>query len=137
MILLDTNIISELRKASPHGAVVAWYAQSPTLCLCAITIYELQAGVERTRQSDSTKAAEIETWVTSLQQSFMILPFTALEARITAALMRKTAADQLQDAMIAATALARELTIATRNTRDFERFGAPLINPFLFGIAAH
>jgi predicted nucleic acid-binding protein len=62
LYLLDTNVVSELRKPRPHGAVVAWIDRTPDedLYLSAVTLGELQAGVEITREQDPTKAAEIE-----------------------------------------------------------------------------
>ena len=134
MHLIDTNVISEFRKPRPHGGVLAWYAENPysTLRLSAISIYELQAGAERTRKQDRAKASELDSWISTLQETIAILPFGSLEARITAYLMRGMSSDILQDAMIAAIAIAHGLTVATRNTRDFERFGVPLVNPFAF-----
>lgn len=78
------------------------------------------------------KAAELDRWIATLQTMMTVLPFSALEARITAYLMRGLALEQLQDAMIAATATVHGLPVATRNTRDFERFGVMLVNPFEF-----
>lgn len=137
MILLDTNVISELRKPRPHGAVLAWYQQIPSasLYLSSVTIYELQAGAERTRVADRTKAAELDRWISGLEKRFAVLAFNAIEARVTAALMRNISLEHLEDAMIAATALASGFTVATRNTKDFERFGIAMVNPFLFRAA--
>jgi hypothetical protein len=134
MHLLDTNVISELRKPTPHGGALAWYAEQSyeTLRLSSVTIYELQAGAERTRKHDTVKASELDTWISGLEQRILIVPFGPLEGRITAYLMRNLSSDLLTDAMIAATAIANGLTVATRNTWDFERFSVPLVNPFLF-----
>ena len=62
MYLLDTNVVSELRRPRPHGAVLAWLREVPdsSLYISAVTIGELQAGVEMTREQDPAKAAEIE-----------------------------------------------------------------------------
>lgn len=64
MYLLDTNVVSELRKPRPHGAVVAWLQSTAEtdLYLSAVTLGEIQAGIELTREQDKTKAAEIEAW---------------------------------------------------------------------------
>ena len=134
MIVLDTNILSELRKNKPHGAVALWFTKNP-LSTCAVpaaAIYELQAGAERTRRQDRAKAAEIDAWITQVEGSVIVLPFGATEARMTAFLMRRQQQDLLMDAMIAATALTHGMTVATRNTGDFERFGVAQVNPFLF-----
>jgi toxin FitB len=132
--LLDTNVASELRKIRPHGAVLSWYkSYSPdAFTLAAVTIYELQAGAEVTRRQDSGKALEIERWIDALIDETVILPLDANAAREAAQLMRSQSKALIEDAMIAATAKVNRLTIATRNTRDFERFDVALVNPFEF-----
>jgi|SRR5665213_288868 len=134
MFLLDTNVISELRKPRPHGAVVAWAHAYPSshYHLPSIVIYELQAGTEVIRKQDEAKAHEIELWIEQILATHQILAFEQHAARQTALLMRSATRDLFEDAMIAATAIANGLTVATRNTRDFERFAVPLVNPFLF-----
>ena len=74
--LLDTNVISELRKPKPHGAVVAWIEglDGREIFLSAVTLGELQAGIELTRKQNQLKAEEIELWVDRLAGSFQILP---------------------------------------------------------------
>ena len=134
MYLLDTNIISELRKPKPHGAVLAWFVTNPlsTTRISAVSFYELQTGAERTRQQDPPKAEELDRWIREVEQSVIVVPLGIIEARMTAHLMKNLSQDLLTDAMIAATAIANGLTVATRNTRDFERFSVTLVNPFLF-----
>ena len=72
MYLLDTNVVSELRKPGPHGAVVAWITRTADedLHLSAVTLGELQAGVEITREQDPNKAAEIEAWIDLVAQTW-------------------------------------------------------------------
>lgn len=132
MILLDTNVISELRKNRPHGAVLSWFHHNPlpSLCLSAVTIYELQAGAERTRLADRAKAEQLDQWIAALETSIRVLDFRLLEGKLTAHLFRGKSLDLFADAMIAATALAYNIPLATRNTRDFATFNVPLINPF-------
>ncbi len=79
MYLLDTNVISELRKPRPHGAVVAWLdtVADEDLHLSAMTVGELQAGVEITRELDRDKAAEIEVWIDHVAQTWNVLPVDA------------------------------------------------------------
>lgn len=74
--LLDTNVVSELRKPRPHGAVVAWLSdqEEEQLFLSAVTMGELQAGIERTKHQDPSKASEIERWVDQFAASYQILP---------------------------------------------------------------
>ncbi len=130
--LLDTNIISELRKSRPHGAVVAWIKEipEPALFVAAITIGEIQAGIEITRGRDRVKAEEIETWLNQLVEAQQVIPADAAIFRRWARLMHGRPDHHLEDALIAATALDHDLTIATRNTKDFMSFGVRLVNPF-------
>jgi toxin FitB len=130
--LLDTNVISELRKPQPHGAVVAWLKQlrDEQLFLSAVTLGELQAGIERTRDQDTKKAVEIESWVDQLADSIQVLPMDAPCFREWARLMNGKSETLAEDAMIAATARVHGLTVATRNERDFKVLGVALLNPF-------
>jgi toxin FitB len=79
LYLLDTNVVSELRKPRPHGAVLAWLdgTADEDLHLSAVTLGELQAGVEITRERDQEKASEIEIWVDQVAQTWNILPVDA------------------------------------------------------------
>ena len=133
MYLLDTNVVSEVRKLKPHGAVLAWLQATPdhALYLSAVTLGEIQAGIEITRERDALKAAEIEAWLEQLAQSFQILTVDAAVFRRWAKLMHHKNNHHLEDALIAATALTHGLTVVTRNTKDFAAFGVPLLNPFL------
>lgn len=130
--LLDTNVISELRKRKPHGAVVAWIKEIPeqALFVSAITIGEIQAGIEITRAQEPAKADEIETWLNQLVAAQNIIPADAAIFRRWARLMHGRSDHHLEDALIAATALTHDLTVATRNTKDFQPFGVSLVNPF-------
>lgn len=132
MWVLDTNVVSEMRKSRPHGGVRAWLSrQSPdSLFIAAATIGEIQVGIERTRVRSVPKAAEIETWLNTFAHEDRVLPATALIFRLWAKLMHGRTSDLSMDAMIAATAQAHGLTVATRNTRDFETLGVATVNPF-------
>ncbi|GLQ95461.1 type II toxin-antitoxin system VapC family toxin [Dyella acidisoli] len=133
MFLLDTNIVSELRKPRPHGAVVAWIEGigETDLHLSAVTLGEIQAGVELTREQDLSKATIIETWLEQVVATYNVLPMDVATFRCWANLMHRQSDTTNEDAMIAATAIVHKLTVVTRNTRDFERFQVPLLNPFL------
>ena len=78
MYLLDTNVVSELRKPKPHGGVLGWLesVDDTKLYLSAVTLGEIQAGVEMTRDQDAAKAAEIETWLEQVAASYNVLPWT-------------------------------------------------------------
>ena len=132
MYLLDTNVILELRKSKPHGGVLAWLNRvaDDSIFLSAVTLGELQAGIELTRKQDGAKAEEIEAWVDRLAQSYQILPMDHTAFRECARLMHGRPDQLLEDAMLAATAIVYRLIVATRNTRDFEHFRVPLFNPF-------
>ncbi|MBK7613157.1 MAG: type II toxin-antitoxin system VapC family toxin [Vitreoscilla sp.] len=132
MYLLDTNVVSELRKPKPHGAVLAWFAglEDTQLHLSAVTIGEIQAGIELTREQDAAKAAEIEAWLNQVASSYNVLPMDAAAFRAWAQLMHKRSDTLYEDAMIAATARIHGLTVVTRNVADFKPFGVPLLNPF-------
>lgn len=132
--LFDTNVVSELRKVKPHGAIVAWIKtlRSDQIFLSALSIGELQAGVELTRKNDPAKASEIENWLSLVEGSFAVLPMDAACFREWARLNSGKASELLEDAMIAATARVHGLEIATRNQKDFQRLNVATFNPFKF-----
>jgi predicted nucleic acid-binding protein len=132
MYLLDTNIVSELRRVRPHGAVLAWLKRvnDDDLHLSAVTIGEIQAAIAITRERDLTRAAELEAWLEQVAQSYNILSMDAQTFRAWARLIHRKTDDLIEDAMIAATAAVHNLTIVTRNVRDFDRFEARTLNPF-------
>lgn len=132
MYLLDTNIISELRKPKPHGAVLAWIKKIPSakLFVTAVSIGEIQAGIELTRDQDPEKAVELELWLNQIIATNQVLPLDAARFKIWAKLMHRQSDTVHEDAMIAATAIYSKLIVVTRNTKDFKRFKVELLNPF-------
>jgi predicted nucleic acid-binding protein len=131
--LLDTNVVSELRKPRPHGGVLAWInaVDDADLHLSAVTLGEIQAGIELTRDQDLVKANDIERWLDQLAGAYNILPMDAAVFRQWAKLMHHQSDTLYEDAMIAATAHVHRLTVVTRNMADFKTFGVKLLNPFL------
>jgi len=132
MYLLDTNVVSELRKIRPHGAVVAWLetVADEDIHLSAVTLGEIQIGIELTREQDSFKAAEIEAWADQVAATYNVLTMDATTFRVWAKLMHRQSDTVYEDAMIAATARVHHLTVVTRNVGDFKRFNMPIFNPF-------
>ena len=132
MYLLDTNIVSELRRARPHGAVLAWLkdVRDEDLHVSAVTIGEIQSGIEITREQDEAKAAEIEAWLEQVAETYNVLSMDARIFRSWARLMHRRTDNLVEDAMIAATAAVHNLTVVTRNVRDFKVFGVLTLNPF-------
>jgi predicted nucleic acid-binding protein len=135
MYLLDTNVVSELRRPRPHGAVLAWLqaVEDAHLHLATVTLGEIQAGIELTREQDPGKARDLETWLDQVSQSFNILPMDGPAFRCWARLMHRRSETLYEDAMIAAIARVHQLTVVTRNIRDFQGFGVELLNPFEAG----
>jgi predicted nucleic acid-binding protein len=130
--LLDTNVVSELRKPRPHGGVFAWlnHQEEDQLFLSAVTMGELQAGIERTRRQDSSKATDIESWADQLAASYQILPMDTPCFREWGRIMDRKPGRLLEDAMIAATARVHQLIVATRNEADFRQLDVRILNPF-------
>lgn len=132
MYLLDTNVVSELRKPKPHGGVVAWLrgVDNRHLHLSAVTLGEIQSGIEITREQDAQKAAEIEAWADQVASTLNVLPMDAAAFRLWGRLMHRQPDTLIEDAMIAATALLHGFTVVTRNGKDFKPFDVKCVNPF-------
>ena len=130
--LLDTNVVSELRKHKPHGGVVAWLLglRDEQVFLSAVTLGELQSGVELTRRQDSRKAKEIELWIDQVEASYQVLPMNTACFREWGRLMHDKSDQLIEDAMIAATARTHNLIVATRNEKDFKQLSVQVFNPF-------
>ena len=133
MILLDTVVLSELRKAKPNTQVMA-YLQAQTeeaTFISALSIGEIEAGIERQRNQNPEFAAELAQWLATLELQFShcILPVTPAIAKLWGRLCVQTG-NKGMDNLIAATALCHNLTIVTRNVKHFEPTGVAVFNPF-------
>ena len=132
---LDTTVASELRRSRTHGGVVAWIesVDDAELYLASVTIGEILAGIELSRNEDSAKADAIERWLDQVCNTFNILTMDGPAFRRWAQLMHRQSDTLYEDGMIAAMAKGQQLTVVTRNVGDFSKFGVPLLNPFTSG----
>jgi len=137
VFLLDTNVVSELRKAGDGGAdknVTTWLSASDpsTFYISPITLQEIEVGILRKEQRDKAQGARLRRWMNDRivpEFAGRILPIDAAIAFRCASLHIPFAQSD-NDAWIAATALVHHMTVVTRNTVDFERTGVRLLNPW-------
>ena len=132
MYLIDTNVVSELRKPRPNARIVQWLENidDKDLFLSSVTVGEIQAGIEITREQDPSKAVALETWAEQVATSYNVLPMDGRCFRRWAKLMHRQSDTVYEDAMIAATAIEHDLAVVTRNTKDFTRFKVRVLDPF-------
>lgn len=134
--LLDTNVVSELRKSASrmHLGVRRWSQETKThlLHLSALTVMELEVGIRRLRRRDEAQAAILDGWLTD-----HVLP--TFEGRILsvdlavarrASILQAEAPRPVVDSLIAATAAVHGLTVVTRNVSDFEPLGVAVLDPW-------
>ena len=135
MFLLDTNVVSELRKAArANKALKSWIADKPPamLYLSAITILEVEIGAQRIARRDRKQGDRLLRWIEqTLITTFedRLLPVDVAVARRSASLHVPDPRPE-RDALIAGTALVHGLTVVTRNVRDFSKMGVAVVNPF-------
>ena len=132
--LIDTNVISEVRKGPRCDAnVAAWYAaiEDDDLYLSVLVLGEIRRGIERARAGEPAKARALEQWLSVVSRSFgnRILPVDQRVAEEWGRMRAKRSAPVI-DALLAATARVYDLTLATRNTADVAGLGAEVVNPF-------
>ena len=137
MYLLDTNVLSELRKAGDGKAdanVTAWLSSvdAGTLYVSAMTLMEIELGILRIERRDTAQGARLRTWMTHHVlpefQDRTLAVDTAVALRCASLHVPDPRAER--DALIAATALVHGMTVVTRNVEDFEATGVPLLNPW-------
>ncbi len=131
--LLDTGVISELRKPHCNHGVARWMSgiESDEVFLSVVTLGEIRRGIERHRPVDAKAAGSLERWLIGLEAHYAerILPITAAVADRWGRL----GLDQplpVSDGLIAATGLEHKLTVVTRNLADFQRSGVSTLNPY-------
>ena len=133
MMLLDTVVLSELRKSHPSPKVLAWLKKQPAeqLFISVVSLGEIERGIAKARKADAAFAARLADWLedTVLLYGDHILPITAAIARRWGRLSAELGHEGA-DLLIAATALEHGLTVATRNVRHFKPSGVALVNPF-------
>ncbi|ACZ31927.1 PilT protein domain protein [Xylanimonas cellulosilytica DSM 15894] len=133
--LLDTTVVSELRKSRPDPRVSAWWAsqRGADAYISALVVGELRQGVERLRsRHDLTQAEALDSWLTGLVHHYgdNVLPVTAQIAETWGRLDAAPDRPPVIDGLMAATALVHGLTLVTRNVADVERAGVAYVNPF-------
>ena len=133
MYLLDTNVVSELQKMKPHGAVASWFGSIPQdqLFLSAIVLAEIQSGIELVQGHNAARAALLTRWLDQLPASYQVLPLDGAVCREWARLMHGRQPEMSGDAFVAATARVHGMVVVTRNLRDFRDFGVELFDPFV------
>lgn len=134
MFLLDTNVVSELRKTQADSAVVAWARSVPAykLYISAITLLEIETGILRLERRDPEQAAPLRNWLEVHVMSAFAGRVLSVDGAVARRCARLHVPDRSNecDALIAATALVHDMTVVTRNTRDFAFSGAPVLNPW-------
>lgn len=133
MWLLDTMVISELRKRDPDPNVVVWLSSAPenSLFLSVITISEIQRGIALQRGKDAPFAERLQFWLDEMMRNYgdRVLPVTTEIACRWGELTARVGHDGA-DVVIAATALQHGLSVVTRNKRHFSQFSVPVFNPY-------
>lgn len=133
--LLDTNVVSELRKGTRANVRVrAWYdaADASALWLSALSVGEIRRGIESVRKRDPAAATSLDRWLQRLARDHRgrVLPVTSVVAEAWGALDARTGPLPIVDGLLAGTAIVHELILVTRNTSDFDRTGIDVFDPW-------
>jgi toxin FitB len=132
--LLDTNVVSELRRSAPHPAVLAWYQRNTDAeaYLSVLVVGEIRQGIERVRPRDPKQADALDRWLGGLLSTYRerILPVTVEIAQEWGRGNVPPHAPPTIDGLLAATAKVHRLTLVTRNVSDVAATGVPVLNPF-------
>ena len=132
--LLDTNVVSELRKTTPNRNVLAWHQshRQADAYVSTLVVGEIRHGIERIRSRDPAQAELLERWLTGLRTAYRdrILPVTVDIAEEWGRLNASPQPLPVIDGLLAATAKVHRLTLVTRNVDDVARTGVVVLNPF-------
>lgn len=132
--LLDTNVISELRKTTPNPHVLAWQQRQTRVeaFVSTLAVGEIRQGIERVRPRDPAQADVLERWLTGLVSTYRdrILPVTTAIAEEWGRLNISPQPPPVVDGLMAATARVHHLVLVTRNVNDVARTGVAVLNPF-------
>lgn len=134
--MLDTNVVSELRKSTPDPTVLIWFRQVPEeqLTICVLTLGEIQSGISRL--DSGSKKADLVLWFKRLRESFRNQIYDIDESvslkwgDLAAQSLKRGKQVPVVDGLIAACAITNSATLVTRNTGDFEGTGVALFNPW-------
>jgi predicted nucleic acid-binding protein len=133
-VLLDTNVLSEMVRPKPEPKVLAFLLAQDSPFISALTLHELMFGAERAH--DGARRAKLNLWISGIQSQFAERivdidgEIASVAGRLRAAAANAGHAVDAMDSLIAACAVSRDATIATRNLRDFAPLGIQLINPW-------
>jgi predicted nucleic acid-binding protein len=139
MYLIDTNVLSEMSKRSPHEGVSAWFesVHAEQLWVSVLVLGEIRAGIANRARRDARAAARLGAWLDRIVAAHKsrILPVTRRVADVWGPL---NVPDRLPaiDGLLAATAIVHDLTLVTRNVREVARTGVRVLNPFDSGALA-
>ena len=132
--LIDTNVLSELRRKQPHPGVSAWFAQRPasSLYLSVLTLGELRKGIDGV--TDEARKLALCDWLHNELSVFFLGRVLSIDEQVADRWGQLVAAAGRPlpaiDSLLAATALVHGLTVVTRNAKDFEGLGLAVINPW-------
>ncbi len=132
MYLLDTDVVSELRRRKPNQDALEWFLglAPDQVFLSAVTVGEIQTGIEFARAKDASRAAELESWMGKLMDSQRVLPMDTAVFRVWGRLLYRRWDVRMTDAMIAATAVVHRLTVVTGDPESYDRLGVETLNPY-------
>lgn len=132
--LLDTNVVSELRKARPHPRVAEWHRRhgKDEVFISSLVVGEIRQGIERLRPRDGKRAEDLDGWLAGLTAAYgdRILPVSPAVAEEWGRMNSSRRPPPPIDGLMAATARVHHLTLVTRNVADVASTGARVVNPF-------